>query len=183
MLMIPVVSVLWWRIYHPYFGLLSRLRHILGLIGPAHAWLGDARVALFAVAFVFIWRSCGWPMIILLSAMSNIPQDLYDAAYIDGASTWQRIRLITLPLIKTVISMATMLQIIWSLKVFTEIWVMTEGGPGSSTEVASVYIFLKAFNSFRMCYASAASVIFSIIVIFTTLVYLKFFGVPKAYDD
>jgi len=182
MLMIPVVAVLWGRIYHPYFGLLNILLRTIGLESLTRNWLGEPDIVLYPIAFVYIWRACGWPMIIFLAAMSNIPRDLYDAAAIDGASTWQRIWLITVPMIKVVISIVLILQIIWSLKVFTEIWVLTEGGPGFSSEVVSVYLFYTAFISFRMGYASTISVVFSIFVVLITVIYLKFFGAPKTYE-
>ena len=182
MLMIPVVAVLWGRIYHPYFGLLNMFLRAIGLGSLTRIWLGEPDIVLYVVAFVYIWRACGWPMIIFLSAMSNIPKNLYDAAAIDGASTWQRVWLVTVPMIRVVISMVLILQIIWSLKVFTEIWVLTEGGPGYSSEVVSTYLFQTAFLSFRMGYASTISVVFSIFVMLITIVYLKFFGAPKTYE-
>ncbi len=178
MFMVPVTAVLWRRIYHPIFGILNTTLKSVGLETLTHTWLGEQGLALFAIIVAFVWKSCGWPMIIFLAAMSNIPATIYDAASIDGCSLGQRVRFITLPMIKYIIGIVLILQVIWSLKVFTEIWNMTRGGPGYATEVVSIYLFYEAFFSFRMGYASAMSVVFSIFILLLAIAYIKAFGQP-----
>ena len=173
MLMIPVVAILWSRIYHPYSGLVNSLLELVGLGSLTRAWLGEPKLAFYAIIVIGIWKTCGWSMIIFLAAMSNIPEPIYDAVKIDGASTWQRTWLITLPMIKPLLILVITLQVIWSLKLYTWIWVMTEGGPGYSTEVVSVYMVYQAFYHWRIGYGSAIAVLFAGFMILASLFYVR----------
>ena len=178
MIMVPVIAVLWGRIYHPVFGMLNHVLRLVGLGSLTRAWLGESKIALYSIIIMFIWQNCGWPMILFLAAMSNIPETIHDAARIDGTSSWQRVWFITIPMIKYVIAIVTILQIIWSLKVFTAIWIMTQGGPGYATEVFSIYLYYIAFYAFRMGYASTISVVASVFILVITIIYIKLFGAP-----
>ena len=171
--MIPVVAILWGKIYHPYSGLLNSLLELMGLGTLTRPWLGEPEIALFAIVFIAIWQSCGWSMIVFFASMSNIPQSVYDAARIDGASTWSRVWLITVPMIRPIIVVVFILQIIWSLKVFTFIWIMTQGGPGTATEVVSIYMVFRAFYDFRIGYGRAIAVVFAGFILLASLLYVR----------
>ena len=137
---------------------------IVGLDGLARAWLGDSSIALWVLIALTIWQYCGFPMIVLLAAMEGIPQDVHEAATLDGANEAQRLRRITLPLIRPVLLGLCVLQTIFALKVFDLVWVMTRGGPGQSTDVLGTFLFDEAFFKRKYGYASAVAVAMFVII-------------------
>jgi ABC-type sugar transport system permease subunit len=178
MMPITVVGLLWGRIYDPTMGPLNALLHVVGVSSPPE-WLGNASMALPAVIAVTIWQYSGFPMIILLAAMENIPTDLHDAATLDGVNVWNRVRHIIFPLVQPVFAVIIMLQIIFSFKVFDIVWVMTQGGPGEASDVLGVYLYKAAFTYERFGYGSAVAVMMSLIIFALSLVYLRFIRPQK----
>jgi ABC-type sugar transport system permease subunit len=173
MMPITVVGLLWGRIYDPTMGPLNALLRGIGVSTPPE-WLGNASMALPAVIAVTIWQYSGFPMIILLAAMENIPTDLHDAATIDGVNIWNRVRHIIFPLVQPVFAVIIMLQIIFSFKVFDIVWVMTQGGPGEASDVLGVYLYKAAFTYERFGYGSAVAVMMSLIIFALSLIYFRF---------
>ncbi len=138
MISMAVVAVLFSAILEPNFGLLNSGFRAVGLDGLAKVWLGDPALAMPVIMLVWTWQYTGLAMIYLLAAMEGIPQDLHDAATVDGVSELQRVRYLVLPLIRSVLATVVLLQLVFSLKVFDIVWVMTKGGPGFSTEVWAI---------------------------------------------
>jgi ABC-type sugar transport system permease subunit len=180
MVPITVVGALWVRILEPNFGLLNSALRGVGLDGLAKAWLGDPSIALWVLIGVTIWQYCGFPMIVLLAAMESIPEDIHEAATLDGASESQRLRHITLPLIRPVLLGIAVLQTIFALKVFDLVWVMTRGGPGQSTDVLGTFLFDEAFFKRRYGYAAAVAVAMFVIIFVITYVYQRLSRVEDA---
>ncbi|MBC7810013.1 MAG: sugar ABC transporter permease [Burkholderiales bacterium] len=180
MVPITVVGALWVRILEPNFGLLNTFLRGVGLDGLARAWLGDISIALIVLMAVTIWQYSGFPMIVLLAAIENISEEIHDAASLDGVSEWQRLAYITLPLIRPVLISISVLQIIFSLKVFDLVWVMTRGGPGQSTDVLGTFLFDEAFFKRQYGYASAVAVAMFIIIFTITYIYQRVVRVENA---
>lgn len=176
MMAMTVVGMLWGQLLDPTFGPVNAILKALGVAKPP-VWLGNPRITLYAIIGVSIWQYAGFPMIVFLAAMENIPLDIHDAATIDGVNAWQRIARIIFPMIKNVIAVMVMLQIIFSLKVFDVIWVMTQGGPGEATSVLGVYLYRNAFVYTYFGYGSAIAVVMTAIVFTISMLYRRYIRV------
>jgi raffinose/stachyose/melibiose transport system permease protein len=174
MLSLVVVGALWLRIYEYNWGLLNTFLRSIGLDALALPWIADKRYALWSLIVVPIWQYAGFPMIVILAAMEGIPQDLHDAGTMDGVNEWQRARHLTFPLIRPVVASISVMQLIFSLKVFDLVWVMTKGDPGNSTAVLGTFLFRKGFETQKYGYASAVAVVMFIIVFTLTYLYQHF---------
>lgn len=158
--------VLWVWILHPT-GLLNRALALFGIEGPA--WFGSTTWALPGLILMSLWN-IGGTMVIYLAGLQGVPQQLYDAAEIDGANSWQRVRYVTIPMMTPSIFLTLILGIISSFQAFTAALVATEGGPGYATTFVLLHLYFNAFRYFRMGYASAIGwVLFIIIMAFTVL--------------
>jgi ABC-type sugar transport system permease subunit len=180
MVPITVVGALWVRILEPNFGMLNTFLRGVGLDALAASWLGDANVALYVLIGVTIWQYAGFPMIVLLAAIENISEEIHEAATLDGVAEGQRLRHITLPLIRPVLISISVLQVIFSLKVFDLVWVMTRGGPGQSTDVLGTFLFDEAFFKRKYGYASAVAVAMFLIIFTITYIYQRIVRVENA---
>jgi raffinose/stachyose/melibiose transport system permease protein len=157
----------WQLIYDPYSGIFNG---ILKWISPDKplSWLGSESVVMFAVLFVICWQYTPQYMILLRAGMTGIPEELYEAATIDGASRSQQFWHMTLPLLSGTIKTSAVLSIVGSLKYFDLFWIMTLGGPNGYSELMATYMYKKAFNEDRMGYGSAVAacmVLISFVVI------------------
>ncbi len=164
-----VISITWSLIYNSRNGLINELLRTVGLEGLTQNWLGDTTWAMVAVAVTIIWQFVGLYLIIFLAALQNVPEEVLEAARIDGASEWTTTWKITVPMIWDTIIVAIILCIAGSLKTFDLIYVMTHGGPSHSTEVMALYMFNETFSKLQYGYGSAVSVViffFSLILIF-----------------
>lgn len=170
----PVVSgtsMLW--MFADQTGLINRTLRGLGIIDEPIYWLSQPRLAIVAVIIVHVWRSFPFMMITLLSALSSIPDDIYDAGRIDGASGLQLFRYITFPLIVPVSVIATVLSSIWTFNDFGTIWIMTGGGPANSTTTLIILAFKEAFQRFNVGYGTSLAVIAMILMLGVGAVYLR----------
>ncbi len=161
------ISFVWTWIYQPEIGLLNALLRDtpVGAVG----WLRDPDIAIFAIGIMSIWKNVGYLMVLFLAGMQNIPDDLFGAARIDGASRWRLQRDITIPLLRPTFFFVIVTSTIDATQVFTQIDVMTQGGPARSTEVLGYYLYFRAFRSFEMGYASAIAWALFVIIIALTL--------------
>jgi multiple sugar transport system permease protein len=138
----------------------------LGVDGPN--WLTNTTWAMPALIFMSVWKTFGYNMVLFVAGLQNIPEHLYEAAKIDGASSWQRFRDITLPMLSPTMFFVVVISIIGSFQVFDQALVMTAGGPGTATTTLVLYIYEQGFQSFHMGYASAiALILFLVIFAFT----------------
>ena len=173
MLPMTVTGALWARIYENNFGLLNTLLRTIGLDALASPWLGTVNLSLWAIVAVSIWQFSGFPMIVLLAAIENISQEIHEAATLDGVNEWQRLRFLIVPLIRPVLISISMLQLIFSLKVFDLVWIMTKGGPGESSTVLGTYLYKEAFELHEYGYASAVAVVMFIVIFAITYAYQR----------
>jgi raffinose/stachyose/melibiose transport system permease protein len=160
-----VVTIIFQRVYEPNTGLLNTFLRGIGLGALAHPWLGDPATALPAVIAVSVWKNVGFSLVILLAGLQSLPQDVLEAARVDGANAWQlTFRMIT-PLMRPILALTTLLSIIGGLKVFDLIFIMTRGGPTYSTEVLATMLYREAFELNHMGVASAIAVILVAVVL------------------
>lgn len=163
-----VVAVVWSFIFSP--GQNGLMNSFLGLVGISpQTWLQDTRLALFCIAIMYIWQSLGLQMIIILGGLQFIPEELYEAGYLDGCSTVQRFLYITIPLLKNTMVYVLISVTINTLKLFTQVYVLTDGGPKHST-TSVVYLLYKAgYVNTQLGYSSAIAVVFFLIVLVISL--------------
>lgn len=161
-----LVSQIWDWIYNPFSGIDVLLQHF-GVKNPP-LWLGDPHLVLYSVAFANIWQWWGFLLVLFLSALSQVDKSVEEAATIDGASSFQRFWHVTIPQIRPTLAMIIMLTMIWSFAVFDYVFIMTNGGPGNSSQVLATYMYNQALNYHNAAYGSAiaaAMAIFSIVII------------------
>ncbi|MGV9273672.1 carbohydrate ABC transporter permease [Streptomyces griseosporeus] len=163
LLPVGVVSLLWIWLYQPDLGLLNHLLHLFGL-GPV-AWLSDESVAMWAIVLTTLWWTVGFNFLLYLAALQAVPDHLYEAAALDGAGAWRRLWSITLPQLGRITAVVTVLQILASLKVFDQIYLLTKGGPDGSTRPVVEYVYDVGFTGYRLGYASAISYVFFALVL------------------
>jgi raffinose/stachyose/melibiose transport system permease protein len=163
-------GLFWILMFDPYSGIFN---WVLKLISPAKAlsWLGSTEVVMFAVLFVVCWQYTPQYMILLRAGMTGIPEEMYEAATIDGASKWQQFWSMTLPLLSNTIKTSCVLSIVGSLKYFDLFWVMTLGGPNGYSELMATFMYKKAFTEERMGYGSAVAVCMFIISLITIVIF------------
>src|SRR6266550_3620130 len=169
----PVMAAMAWRMmFGVKFGAINNLGRQLGLIDVYFDWFSSTALAITTVVLVEVWHNTPFMMLVLLAGIQSIPQELYEAAKADGASGWQRFWSITLPLLKFTMVVGVMIRLIDLTKLFGLIFVLTYGGPGSSTETVAFTTYLAGFKDFRMSYAAALSYVIVGGVLVFTLVFL-----------
>jgi multiple sugar transport system permease protein len=167
------MGVVWGWIFDPKIGAINTLLSYVGITGPA--WTSDAAWAMPVVAFANIWQYVGYNMLFFLAGLQAIPNQLYEAARIDGAGGWQRFTRITLPLLRPTMLFVLVTGVIGSFQVFDMVYVLTKGGPGDATRVMNFKIYQSAFVGFHIGEAAAMSVIlFAVILLFTIGQFLWF---------
>jgi len=168
---IVAVAVVWKYLYHPRFGLLDRGLALLG-IAPID-WLGDPHWAMPAIILLTIWKNFGYTMIIFVAALQSIPEELYEASRIDGASAPQQFRHITLPMLGPTFVFVGIITAIGFLQLFPEPYVMTGGGPVNSTLSVVMLMYEQGFKFWRMGFAAAVAFLLFLVIGAATLVQLK----------
>ena len=164
------VALMWRWIFSTEFGLLNALLDIIGIEGPA--WLTDRIWVLPSFVIMRLW-SVGGGMIIYLAGLQSIPTNLYEAANIDGANWWHKTRFITLPLLSPTIFFQLIVGFIFSMQIFTEAFIMTNGGPADASLFYLLYLYRQAFQYFDMGYASALAWVLFVVILFLTIVMFK----------
>lgn len=170
---VAVIAYLWKFIYNPDFGLLNKLVVMFGGKGGFN-WFSE-ETAIWAVLIVLIWHGFGWGMLIYYTGIKNIDPTLYEAAAIDGANQRVTFLRVTLPLMKPVIQVNVTMACISALKQMETVYLLTNGGPGNSTQFAANYLYQQAFKAFKYGYGNAIGVVFIIICLVTTVLLNKIF--------
>ncbi|MCE3261742.1 MAG: lactose transporter permease [Pseudoduganella sp.] len=164
---VSVVGIMWGFMFHEQ----GALNYILGTrIG----WLQDDTFALAAIMFVTLWRGLGWYMVMYLAALQSVPQEMQEAAILDGATRWQRFWHITVPMLRPTIMVCTILSVLGALKAYQEVDVLTQGGPMNSTFTALYYAYDQGLKHLKLPRALAASFIVSLICIGIALLCLRY---------
>jgi multiple sugar transport system permease protein len=165
------VSILWRFIYHPRFGILN---YLLGFVGVHPIdWLGNPHWAMPAIILMAIWKNFGYNMIIFIAGLQNIPEDLYEAANIEGASEWNKFKNITLPMLAPTTLFVSIITMIGYFQLFAEPYVMTQGGPLNSTLSIVLYMYQEGFRWWNMGYSAALAFILFFIILIVSLIQLK----------
>jgi ABC-type sugar transport system permease subunit len=169
----PVMAAMAWRMmFGVKYGAINNLGRQLGVLDVYFDWFGSTFVSVVAIVLVEVWHNTPFMMLVLLAGLQAIPQELYDAAKADGASPWQSFWHVTLPLLKFTMAVGIMIRLIDLTKLFGLIFVLTFGGPGSSTETVAFNTYMVGFNDFRMSYAAALSYLIVGGVLVLTLIFL-----------
>lgn len=165
------VAIVWRFIYHPKFGIIN---YILSLIGIAPIdWLGEPATAMPAIVLMSVWKNFGYNMIIFIAGLQNIPEDLYEAASIEGASGWQKFKSITLPMLAPTTIFISIITMIGYFQLFAEPYIMTQGGPLNSTLSIVQFMYQEGFRWWNMGYSASIAFVLFFIIMLGTIVQLK----------
>ncbi|MBA2721020.1 MAG: sugar ABC transporter permease [Chloroflexi bacterium] len=167
-----ITAIVWSLILQPN-GLADHFLTTFGLEGAYSPWLADRGTVLIALFFIITWKYFGFHMILLLAGLQNIPREVEDAAAIDGASRWQAIRYVTLPLLGPTLRVSVFLSIIGSIQLFDLVWVTTRGGPVNASNTMAVYMFDRGFVRFQFGFGSAVAVILFLLCFVLALAYQR----------
>jgi len=181
-MMLPpvVVGVVWRLMLNPDFGAINGTLKWFGVSTESLTWTASPRLAMLSVIAVDVWQWTPFVFLVLLAGLQAIPQEPYEAALIDGSSRWQTFRHVTLPLLKPAILIVLLLRTMDLLRVFDQIFILTEGGPGFATETISLYIYRTAFRFFDFGYAAAMSFVLLALTNVVSAIYIKFLQPPEA---
>jgi multiple sugar transport system permease protein len=168
-----VVALVWEWLYQPNYGVLNDLLRRAGWLTAPVAWLSDPRLAMPAVIATNVWRGVPFFAIMLLAGLQAIPDEIYEAARVDGATVLQRFRYITLPMLRPIIVVATATRIIWTFNYADLIFVMTSGGPAHATQITSTYTLIQAYSALDFGYAATLSIVLLAIMLAFTAIYLR----------
>lgn len=168
-----VVAIIWNWIYHPLFGALNQSLRMVGLEELARGWLGDPNTALLSLLVTAIWGYYGFCFVIIMAGLQNVDIDLVEAATIDGANGWQRFIYVIVPQLSHVLTMITAYTLIGGFSVFGIVFVMTQGGPGTATQVIATYTYRKAFAESDLGYGAALSMVMTILSLVASYIFIR----------
>ncbi|NMB13190.1 MAG: sugar ABC transporter permease [Firmicutes bacterium] len=162
-----VVALLWRVMYQPLIGIINYLLSCIGIMGPA--WLSDPSLALISIVIADVWEWTPFMVLIVVTALNSLPPDPFEAAALDGAGPWTMFRYVTLPMVAPLLSVAVAFRLIDALRSFDLVFVLTGGGPGTSTETVDIFAyFIGIAESGKISYAAAVSIIMLYATIFLT---------------
>lgn len=161
-------AIVWAWIYHPEFGLINYLLGLIGIEGPN--WLFNSKSAMPALIIMSNWKGIGYAMLIFLAGLQGIPQELYEAAIMDGANGWYRLLKITIPMLSPTTFFVLTTSFIGAFQGFDQFYIMTQGGPSFATTTLVLHIFNNGFSYFKMGYASAMAFVLFLCILLITLV-------------
>jgi multiple sugar transport system permease protein len=168
-----IIGLMWTWMYDLNLGVFNDLLMRLGLIDAPVAWLAQPGTALAAVILALVWQGFPFFAVMILAGLQTIPSEHYEAAAIDGATRWQTLRFVTLPALREVIATALLLRTIWVANSLDVILVMTGGGPGYETHTLPLYAFLKAYSAMEFGYASALSLVLTLLLLLAVAFYVR----------
>ncbi|CAM4012863.1 sugar ABC transporter permease [Cohnella lubricantis] len=167
---VVVISRMWLTLLDPTFGMFNKLLSVIGLDSLQHVWLGDPNTALGSLLTILIWSGFGWGLLFYYAGVKGIPEDIYEAARLDGAVGFKLHWKMTIPLLKPVIAVQMTLAIVTALKQMETVYLTTNGGPGDSTQFVAVYLYNQAFAASQYGYANAISILFILVCLLATFV-------------
>ena len=170
---ITVTALLFQFLYHPRFGLVNEALVAIGRPEWTHSWLGESATAIWAIIAMSQWQSVGYIMVLFIVAMQKIPRELYDAAYIDGATRTRAFFRVTVPLLSEMRTLLVIITISGAFLVFNEVKVMTDGGPANASQVLGTWLYRAAFRLDDMGYASAIATVLFVITFTAAIAQLR----------
>lgn len=165
---VVVISKMWLSLLDPTYGIFNKILDSIGLGAWQHAWLGETSTALGSLLGILIWSGFGWGLLFYYAGVKGIPEEMYEAARLDGASGLKLHWNITVPLLSPVITVQVTLAIITALKQMETVFLTTNGGPGDSTQFLAVYLYNEAFSASQYGYANAISILFVVVCLIAT---------------
>jgi multiple sugar transport system permease protein len=168
-----VVALVWEWLYQPNYGVINDVLLRIGWLRDRVAWLSDPGLAMPAVIATNVWRGVPFFAVMLLAGLQAIPDELYEAARVDGATVMDRFARITLPLLRPIIIVATATRVIWTFNYADLIFVMTNGGPANATQITSTYTLVTAYSTLDFGYAATLSVVLLVVMMVFTVLYLR----------
>ena len=169
---VVAVCTVWMVLLQPSYGPVNEFFRSIGIANPP-GWLADFKWSLPSIMIIYVWQQVGYYSIVFLAGLKGLPEDVYEAAKVDGASSIRQFFSLTVPLISPTTFFLTIMGIIGSFKVFDQISVLTQGGPGSSSSVMAYYVYRTAFDDFEMGYANTLAWALVVLVFIVTLVQWK----------
>ncbi len=167
-----VIGEIWSWLLEPKYGAINSLLKAVGLSHLARPWLSDPHIVTYALIMAASWRQIAYTMVIFLAGLKNVPRELIEASYVDGANSIQRFFYIIIPMLRPAIVISITVSVIDSLRAFDIIYVLTRGGPFYSSSVMANYMYIQAFHNYRMGYGSAIAVIQFVITFAFILIYM-----------
>ena len=168
-----VNALIWQWIYNPNYGALNGILYSLGIFADYRAWLSSPLSAMHAVIFAYAWKLVPFVIIILYAGLTAIPTEQYESAEIDGAGDWAQFRYITLPLLAAPLGVAVMFCMVWAMRAFDIVYLLTRGGPGDGTMVLSYFVFSKAFEFGDTGAAAAVACLLALLTFALTALYMR----------
>lgn len=168
-----VTGLIWSWMYNPAYGLINQTLRLIGLDSLAIGWLSESNVVMWAIIFVAVWRQVGYVMVLYLAGLQSVDPSLLDASKVDGCTGWQTFWNVTLPLLSPITVIVVIISVIDSLRAFDLVSVMTRGGPYNSSSVLANFMYIEAFNNYKMGYGAAIAVILFLISLTFILIYLS----------
>lgn len=172
MVSMVAASMIWFWMYEPAYGIINRFLAVIGVSGKL--WLHDEKLALASIIVMSIWKFTGYYMVIYLAGLQTIPSYLYEAIAIDGATEWQKIRFVTIPMLRPVTFFLFVTGVINNFNVFEQVNILTQGGPMNSTTTVVHQIYIRAFQDFLMGYAASQAIFVLIVVAILTMMFFKY---------
>ncbi len=171
-LSLVVCGLIWSWLYHPAAGLINSILRGVGLDSLAKGWLSNKDLVMWAIILVAVWRQVGYVMVLYLAGLQGVDPGLVDASKVDGCNGWQSFRHVIFPLLGPVTTIVVVISIIDSLRAFDLVSVMTRGGPYNSSSVLANFMYIEAFNNYKMGYGAAISVVLFLISLVFIFIYL-----------
>lgn len=168
-----VIAIIWNWIYNPMMGAANQVLRLIGLGFLARGWLGDPHTALPALIGAAIWSYYGFCFVVIMAGLQNVNIELIEAATIDGANAWQRLVSVIIPQLRHVLTMITALTLMGGFSVFGIVFVMTQGGPGTATQVIATYTYRKAFQENDIGYGAALSMVMTVLSLVSSYVFIR----------
>lgn len=171
--LVPTVAAafLWKYLLHPEIGVVNMALNLIGITGPS--WLGNTKTAMLGIIMMSGWKQVGYNMVIFIAGIKSIPAQLFEAAKIDGANSWQRFWKITLPMISPALFFGIVMTVITSFQVFDQAYIMTLGGPANATNTIVMYIYQNGFQYFKMGYAASMAWLLFVVIFIMTMMQMK----------
>ncbi len=174
-----VVCVVWKWIYNVDYGILNYLFKSVGIIAQNQLWLSDINTVLICIAIVYVWKLSPFVMIMYLSGLQTISNDIYEASRIDGAGWFRQLYSITIPLLFPIMRSVILISTIWSLNSFVYVYNMSRGGPARMSELVQIFVYKTGIEQFNTTYSATASIVFLLIVMMIAYVYI---GTTEKYE-
>jgi len=174
-----VNALIWQWIYSPTYGALNGILYSLGAIADYRAWLSSPLSAMHAVIFAYAWKLVPFVVIILYAGLTAIPTEYYESAEMDGAGPWSQFRYVTLPLLSAPLAVAVLFSLVWSMRAFDIVYLLTRGGPGEGTSVLSYFVFTKAFEFGDTGAAAAVACLLALMTLVLTGFYMRVLRVKR----